>query len=127
MRIAINALCIRANRVLLVRKKDAWILPGGKPNPGEDDYACLAREKDEELPKATMRIDEKFGEFTGITPHSKTELTAKVYLADIEGDLTPGAEISESRYFAREDFGQLYIPDITKQILDAAVETGHLT
>lgn len=127
MRMAINALCIRANRVLLLRKKQTWILPGGKPEPGEDDLACLTRENSEELPGAIFRIGELYGEFTGITPHSQTELTARVYLAEVGGDISPGAEISESCFFSREEFSQLSISEITKKILDVAVETGHLS
>jgi 8-oxo-dGTP diphosphatase len=40
-----------ANRLLLVRKRGgvSYILPGGKPEAGEDDYQALAREVDEEL------------------------------------------------------------------------------
>ncbi len=127
MRTAINALCIRANQVLLLRKKQTWILPGGKPEAGEDDLSCLVRENSEEVPGAVFRIGELFGEFTGITPHSQTELTARVYLAEVDGDLSPGAEISESRFCAREEFNQLSISEITKKILNTAIETGHLT
>lgn len=126
MRTAINALCIRENRVLLLRKKQTWILPGGKPEAGEDDLACLTRENSEELPGAVFRIGELYGEFTGVTPNSKTELTARVYVAEADGDFSPGAEISESCFFSREELDQLSISEITMKIIDDAVETGHL-
>jgi 8-oxo-dGTP diphosphatase len=40
-----------AGRVLLVRKRGtaAFMQPGGKRDPGEDDVTALAREIDEEL------------------------------------------------------------------------------
>ena len=42
---------VDANHLLLVRKRNSsfYILPGGKPEPGEDDIAALCREIDEEL------------------------------------------------------------------------------
>jgi len=127
MRIAINALCIRANKVLLLQKKETWILPGGKPEPGEDDLACLARENSEELPDSVFRIGELYGEYPGVTPHSHTELTARVYFGEVEGSITPNAEINEACFFSREEFDQLNVSEITKKILDSAVETGHLS
>lgn len=126
MRTAIGALCVRANRVLLLRKRDTWILPGGKPEAGEDDLSCLMRENSEELPRAIFIIGAFYAEFTGITPHSQTELRAKVYLAEVRGSLTPSAEISDAQFFSRNDFSDLEISDITKKILDSALETGHL-
>ena len=51
--ISIVAALIRdeAGRVLLVRKRGtaAFMQPGGKRDPGEDDVTALARELDEEL------------------------------------------------------------------------------
>ncbi|MGE5540771.1 MAG: NUDIX hydrolase [Bacillota bacterium] len=126
MRIAINALCIRANQVLLLRKKETWILPGGKPEPGEYDFSCLIREQQEEMPHAAIDLGELYGEFTGTTPHSGTALTARVYFADILGDITPAREIAEARFFSRNELPGLHISDITRKILDHAVDTGHL-
>src|SRR5438552_18241004 len=51
--ISIVAALVRddAGRVLLVRKRGtaAFMQPGGKRDPGEDDVTALARELDEEL------------------------------------------------------------------------------
>jgi 8-oxo-dGTP diphosphatase len=127
MRTAINALCIRDSSVLLVLKRSTWILPGGKPEAGETDLVCLARENGEELPKAIFVIDTFYGEFTSTTPHSETELTARVYLAKVEGDLTPSAEISDARFFELKELSSIKISQITKKILDSIVETGHLS
>jgi 8-oxo-dGTP diphosphatase len=44
-------ICDQAGRVLLVRKRGtaAFMQPGGKRDPGEDDIAALSREIAEEL------------------------------------------------------------------------------
>src|SRR6476646_6746418 len=47
-------------RVLLVSKRaapDVFYLPGGKPEPGEEPVATLARELDEELGVALVRSE----------------------------------------------------------------------
>jgi len=49
MRIAIGAAIIEDGKILLVRKRQSWILPGGKPEPKESDIECLCREVSEEL------------------------------------------------------------------------------
>jgi len=48
---SVGWICIRDGRLLVVRTrgKDAFYLPGGKPEPGEDPVAALIREVDEEL------------------------------------------------------------------------------
>ena len=42
---------VEGDRILLVRKRGSrtYILPGGKPEAGEDDVKALVRELDEEL------------------------------------------------------------------------------
>ncbi|MFB6246213.1 MAG: NUDIX domain-containing protein [Candidatus Pacearchaeota archaeon] len=43
MRKAINLAVVYDSGLLLVRKKNAWILPGGKPEEGEGHYETLER------------------------------------------------------------------------------------
>jgi ADP-ribose pyrophosphatase YjhB (NUDIX family) len=49
LRTAINAVIIEDGKILLVRKRQTWILPGGKPGINESDLECLCREIREEL------------------------------------------------------------------------------
>ena len=41
---AIRLVVIEDKKLLLVRKRDSWILPGGKPNEDEGGLECLLRE-----------------------------------------------------------------------------------
>ena len=86
MRIAINSICLKDNSILLLEKRDVWILPGGKPNEGESDLVCLDRENREELPYAQVVVKDFYKEFNGKTPHTGDMLCAKTYWSDISGD-----------------------------------------
>ena len=66
-------ICDDAGRVLLVRKRGttAFMQPGGKRDPGEDDIAALSREIAEELGCRAVRASIRLlGEFdlSGIPP-----------------------------------------------------------
>ena len=90
MRVAIGAIVIRENSLLLVRKRNSWILPGGKIEDGEGDLECLSREIDEELSGTKIRNEVFYGEFEGRTPHRGDILKNRVYFADIDGYLKSG-------------------------------------
>ena len=98
MRIAINVAIIQENKLLLVRKKSTWILPGGKPEIGENDLECLCREIDEELSGTKIKDISYYKQFEGKTPHKGDILRVKVYFANIDGQLysvRDGDSISE--------------------------------
>ncbi len=130
MRTVINFVHIRRvprKQILLVKKKETWILPGGKPELGERDYDCLRRECAEELPKVkNLVVNGLLGCFEGQTPHTGDEIIAKVYFADLDGDIKPGAEISDARYFYRESLKELAVSKITKKIITKLIAQHHL-
>ena len=89
-----------AGRVLLVRKRGttAFMQPGGKRDPGEDDTAALAREIAEELGCSVVRASIRpLGEFNAIAANeSGFRVQACLYGVDVTGDITPGREIDET-------------------------------
>lgn len=89
----------RQGRVLLVRKRgtEAFMQPGGKREPGEDDLTALARELREELgcaiDPATVRY---VGLFTAPAAHEPgEEVQAAVYHTEIKGEIVARTEIAE--------------------------------
>jgi 8-oxo-dGTP diphosphatase len=88
-----------AGRVLLVRKRgtQAFMQPGGKRDPGEDDVTALARELDEELgcrvvpgtfaPLGTFRCQ--------AANETDRQVHAAVYAVGVTGDIAARAEIEE--------------------------------
>jgi len=82
----------------LLRKKESWLLPGGKPKLNESDIACLVREVEEELSGTELENIAYYGEFIGKT-HIGEEFKTKVYLANVKGELKESsAEISEYKW-----------------------------
>jgi 8-oxo-dGTP diphosphatase len=89
-----------AGQVLLVRKRGttAFMQPGGKRDPGEDDTAALAREIVEELGCSLVRASIRpLGEFDAIAANEPGfRVQACLYGVDVTGDITPGREIDET-------------------------------
>lgn len=126
MRIAINAAVIQNYKLLLVRKKETWILPGGKPE-NENDLECLYREVEEELSGTQIKDVEFYKQFEGRTPHKGDILRAKVYLANIDGQLysvRSGDSISEVAWV--DDFSKYNLSDITSKIVSSLQQDKYL-
>ena len=86
-----------AGRVLLVRKRGttAFMQPGGKRDPGEDDIETLAREIDEELGCQLVPDSIRpLGEFDAISANEPGfRVRASLYEIAVAGDIAPKAEI----------------------------------
>jgi 8-oxo-dGTP diphosphatase len=99
--VSIVAALIRdeVGRVLLVRKrgKSAFMQPGGKRNPGEDDATALARELDEELGCRVVSGSLKpLGAFRAPSANEPGWMVqAAVYAVDVTGTIKARAEIEE--------------------------------
>jgi 8-oxo-dGTP diphosphatase len=89
-----------AGRVLLVRKRGtaAFMQPGGKRDPGEDDFAALSREIAEELGCGLVPASLRpLGEFDAIAANEPGfRVQASLYGIDVTGDITPSQEIDEA-------------------------------
>ncbi len=94
---------IRDGSVLLVRKRGTryWILPGGKPDPGESWEQALAREVSEEI-ACELRLDtlEFLGEFTDVAANEPdTIVRVPLYSGEITGSPSPCAEIDAQCWY----------------------------
>ena len=124
MRIAIGAVCIENGQILLVKKGEFWILPGGKPNENEFWIDCLKREISEELPNVQVKVISKYDTFEGITPHKGDSLRCVVYFTEIEGEIRPAAEISEAAWVTNPL--DINLSDITRKIILKLQSDGYL-
>ena len=86
-----------AGRVLLVRKRGtaAFMQPGGKRDPGEDDATALAREIAEELGCAMVHDSIRpLGEFDAVAANEPGwRVHACLYGIDVTGEIVPDREI----------------------------------
>lgn len=84
-------------RLLTVRKQgtSAFMLPGGKRDPGEDDITALTRELAEEL-GCVLVESQALGVFTAPAANEPdTQVEGAIYHATITGEIAAQAEIAE--------------------------------
>jgi 8-oxo-dGTP diphosphatase len=100
IRVVAALICDDAGRVLLVRKRGtkAFMQPGGKRNPGEDDIAALSREIAEELGCGLVPASIRpLGEFDAIAANEPGfRVQASLYGIDVTGEILPSREIDET-------------------------------
>lgn len=111
--------------VLLVKKKNHWILPGGKTKEGENAYACLSREFGEELSGTTVdyKNAKYFGTFEGISPNNGDQIEASVYRVNLTSLVgAPSQEISDFAWFNYAMLRNFTLSEITRKIADSLHE-----
>jgi len=109
-----------AGQLLLVRKRgtDAFMQPGGKPEPGEAPDATLIRELAEELGVAVSRQDlVSLGRFTAEAANEAGfTLLADVFRVDLGTQVPrPAAEIAELRWATLAEAANLTIAPLAVQ------------
>jgi len=121
MPLVINAAIIEDKRLLVLKKKESWILPGGKAELWESYSACLERELSEELSGLQVKISRFYRAFSGISPYTKSQITSDVYFATrehAERDIVPSAEITAFAWMPYELREKYSLSDITRDIAD---------
>ncbi|RFD20212.1 NUDIX domain-containing protein [Komagataeibacter melaceti] len=124
------AAVIVRERVLVVRKRNtaAFMLPGGKPEAGEDPQQALHREIREELGCGLTLGAELAGDFTAPAANEPGyTVQARIWLARLNGTPVADAEIAELRWLAAQDVPNLTLaPLLRGQTLTALVAAGLL-
>jgi 8-oxo-dGTP diphosphatase len=103
---------VSGGRLLAVRarSRDLLYLPGGKREPGEDDWTALSREVDEEL---GVRLDRASFRGIGVVEASAhdqppgTRVRMACYTASYHGELTATGEIDEWMFVDPADHHRL--------------------
>ncbi|MEV4256652.1 NUDIX domain-containing protein [Spirillospora sp. NPDC049652] len=116
-------------RLLTVRSRgrDLLYLPGGKREPGEDDWSAVAREVREELGLTLDRAS--FAELGVLRApaydqprHSHVRMAC--FTAGHHGEITLAGEVDEFRYIGRED--RALLAPASAAAFDLAAERGLL-
>jgi 8-oxo-dGTP diphosphatase len=107
-----------AGRVLLVRKRGtaAFMQPGGKRDPGEDDVTALARELDEELGcRVVPQSIAALGSFQCEAANEPDrQVHAAVYAVDVTGAVAARAEIDEIVWIDPASPGAIHLAPLTR-------------
>jgi len=127
-----GALCIRDNKLLVVRKKglEGYITLGGKIELGETPIICLQREVKEEI-GCEIKNPKYFATFSGITINDSKTLRLRCYTAEFEGDpiLNPHDSVDRYYWISYEDFKKSKIPLaplLKKMVIPSLIERGLL-
>lgn len=82
-----------------------FYVPGGKPEPGEDDIAAVIREIREELTVALIpgSIADAGGVEASADGRDEITVIMTLFTADHQGEPAPHHEIAELRYLAAAD------------------------
>jgi 8-oxo-dGTP diphosphatase len=120
------------DRLLVLRKQGGslYILPGGKPEPGENDLEALERELEEEL---GCKIDGSTIEFLGSFSDTAADLqntvvTVRLYSGRLMGNPEPQSEIENLKWFSPdEDNIASLAPSLQNKILPFLFTKRRLT
>jgi 8-oxo-dGTP diphosphatase len=127
----VGVAAIRDGHLLVVRElgTSLFILPGGRPEPGEDDLTALNREIYEELGAGivTNRL-EFLGAFSDVAANDQDKIvTVRLYLGRLEEPIQALGEIEEIKWFdpVRDDY-EILAPSIKNKILPFLKSTNLL-
>lgn len=112
------------NRLLLVRKRNtrAFMLPGGKREPGESAHEALRRELQEELELSLpAEALSPLGSFRAAAANEPdTWVEAQVFVARLEQPVAPAAELEELAWLAPgQPLPDSLAPLLREQVLPA--------
>ena len=117
----------REREILLVRKNDTWIFPGGKPENGESELECLSREISEKLPRTRFKIKEHYCTAKGMNPHKNNRITVEGYFIHVSKVGKPSREIKQVRWFNRGEIKdrKYDISSVTSRIIESLIEHNY--
>jgi 8-oxo-dGTP pyrophosphatase MutT (NUDIX family) len=127
--VVIAAAVVVDRRLLLVSKRAApavFYLPGGKPEPGETDAACLAREIREEL-NASVASSRLLTVVNGVAALEGTPMRMTVYVAALDREPQAAGEIAALDWFSpQQAFAGTLAPAVAQSVVPALVTSGLL-
>lgn len=109
----------RRGKILLTKRGDYWILPGGEIEPGEDEMQCLAEVVSREIKDQVSSIFRKLDKtIKGPSPVRPGDVEVSVYVGDISSSKMSDVRDCNAHWFSRESIPSIKISNITKDVLD---------
>lgn len=109
----------RKGMLLLIKRGNFWILPGGEIEPGEDEMECLeevvAREMNDRVNCIFRKLEKPI---KGLSPVRSGDVEVSVYVGDISSAKMSDVKDCNAHWFSRESISVLKLSNITKEILE---------
>jgi len=102
----------RKGMILLTKRGNFWILPGGELESGEDELKCL-----EEVRKLEKTIK-------GPSPVRDGDVEVSIYVGDISSKKMSDVRDCNAHWFSRESLHAIRLSNITKAVLDYYYSEG---
>ena len=118
---AINVVDIiveRKDRILLTKRGDFWILPGGEIESGEDELECLEKVVAKEMNDTVASIFKKLDKtVVGPSPVRGGDVEVSIYVGDISSKKMSEVKDCNAHWFSRESLSSLRLSNITQAVL----------
>jgi len=115
----------RKGMILLIKRGDFWILPGGELDPGEDEMQCLedvvAKEMNDRVDCIFRKLEKTI---KGISPVRPGEVEVTIYVGDISSAKMSDVKDCNAHWFSKESMSALRLSNITKDVLEYYYSAG---
>ena len=109
----------RKGCILLIKRGDYWILPGGEIEPGDDEIQCLQDVVSREMHDRVSCVFEKLDNtIKGMSPVRGGEVEVTVYVGDISKEKMSDVKDCNAHWFSRDSARSLRLSNITKSVLE---------
>ncbi len=109
----------RKGMILLTKKGDFWILPGGEIEPGEDEMQCLNEVVAREMNDTVASVFRKLGKtIKGPSPVRPGDVEVSVYVGDVSSAKMSDIKDCNAHWFSRESIRAIRLSNITKDVLE---------
>jgi len=109
----------RKGMILLIKRGDFWILPGGEIEPDEDEMQCLeevvSREMNDQVSSIFRKLEKTI---KGPSPVRDGDVEVSVYVGDISSKKMSDVKDCNAHWFSRESIRAIRLSNITKAVLD---------
>lgn len=114
----IDIIVERKKMLLLIKRGDYWILPGGETCEGGDEMKCLedvvSREMNANIASIFRKLDKTI---KGLSPVRGGEVEVSIYLGDISKEKMSDLKDCNAHWFSRDSISALRLSNITRDVL----------
>ena len=105
--------------ILLAKRGDYWILPGGEIESGEDGRQCLeevvSREMNDQVSSIYRKLEKTI---KGLSLVRDDDVEVSVYVGDISSKKMSDVKDCKAHWFSRESLRAIRLSNITKAVLE---------